>query len=320
MTYKKPFSIIDQAIQKATTPQEKWDLSCTKKLSSETTVYKTGKELGEVLMTLPAGTYIKISDTAKTWQTIDFMVDGEKYHGLMALGGVDDATVQVTGTGGLPDSVHELDPRYKSLTGGSVKLSSGETGNSDEAAQAGESDGTAVSLVELGSVTSKVSYQGKTVEVATAELEFAKDVPESQKVAVIYAPRTGKVSMRAKASESAKVIKKCKAGIVVSVLKTGKQFTLINCGGKVGYVLTDCLQFANPSDETLGLALISYKSKTTGSTTANIRNKPDKSSARVAEWKTGTEVVILSYKDGWYEVEANGIRGFVLEAFVTKTE
>ena len=84
------------------------------------TVYKTGVDGDDVLMTIPAGTYIKVQDTALTWQTIDFMIDGVKYHGRTALGGVTDAATQVKGANGLTDSVHELDPRYETIVKGNA--------------------------------------------------------------------------------------------------------------------------------------------------------------------------------------------------------
>lgn len=62
--------------------------------------------------------------------------------------------------------------------------------------------------------------------------------------------------------------------------------------------------------------MLTYHGKTNGSTKINLRNSPDKTSAKVAEWKTGTEVTVLSHKDGWMMVEANGVSGYVLKEFV----
>lgn len=307
VTYITPDSYIDQAIMNAKTPQEKWELSCSKKTISEATVYKLGTEEGqdEVLLTIPASTYFKPIDNTNEWQLIEFMIDGTKYRGKIPMGEFADTKTQVTGKYGLPDQVHELDPRYEALVKGKLP-------HTNEM-----QTGTTVSLLELGTVTSKVSHQGETIDVSSAELVFAEDVPEDKKMAVVYAPKTGKASLRKSASENAAVIKQCKAGTIVAVLETGKTFTKINYNGTMGYILTGCLQFCAPVTETQGNALISYKGKTNGSTTVNIRNQADKGSAKVAIWKTGTAVILLSHADGWYEVEAKGIRGFVMEEFVT---
>ena len=174
-----------------------------------------------------------------------------------------------------------------------------------------------VTLEQLGSTTSKVTYNGTTTEVATSDLVFSSDVPEDKKIAVVYAPRTGKASLRKKASTGADTIKKCKAGTIVSVLEYGKKFCKINYNGTVGYILTSCLQFHSPDEQPTGTAVLSYKGKATGSTTINVRNDPDGDSAKIIEWRTGTSVQVFGEKDGWYEIEANGMRGYVMAEFLT---
>ena len=174
-----------------------------------------------------------------------------------------------------------------------------------------------VTLEQLGSTTSKVRYNGTTTEVNTADLVFSSDVPEGKRIAVVYAPNTGKASLRAKASSSADVLKKCKAGTIVSVLEYGKKFCKINYNGSVGYILTSCLQFISPDEQSVGTGVLTYKGKATGRTTINVRNDADGDSAKITEWKTGTSVQVYGEKDGWYEIEANGMRGYVMEKFLT---
>ena len=177
-----------------------------------------------------------------------------------------------------------------------------------------------VTLEQLGSTTSKVRYKGTTTEVNTADLVFSSDVPEVKRIAVVYAPNTGKASLRAKASSSADVLKKCKAGTVVSVLEYWKKFCKINYNGSVGYILTSCLQFHSADEQPKGTGVLSYNGKSTGSTTINIRNDADGDSAKITEWRTGTEVLVFGIDGKWYEVEANGMRGFVKEEFLTMKE
>ena len=177
-----------------------------------------------------------------------------------------------------------------------------------------------VTLEQLGSTTSKVRYNGTTTEVNTADLVFSSDVPEDKRIAVVYAPNTGKASLRAKASSSADVLKKCKAGTIVSVLEYGKKFCKINYNGSVGYILTSCLQFISPDEQSVGTGVLTYKGKATGRTTINVRNDADGDSAKITEWRTGTEVLVFGKEGKWYEVEANGMRGFVKEEFLTMNE
>ena len=165
--------------------------------------------------------------------------------------------------------------------------------------------------------TLKIQYQGKTVSVSTSDLTFSENVPENKKLATIYAPRTGKASLRQTASSKGTLLKNCKAGTIVSVLAIGNGYTRINYKGTVGYIKTACLKFYGDSEST-AQGVLSYKGNTGGGTTVNVRNTPKGDSAKVAEWRTGTEVTILSHANGWYEIEANGMHGYVMEKYVTE--
>ena len=85
----------------------------------------------------------------------------------------------------------------------------------------------------------------------------------------------------------------------------------------MGYIKTVCLKFYGDSEST-AQGVLSYKGTTGGGTTVNVRNTPKGDSAKVAEWRTGTEVTILSHANGWYEIEANGMHGYVMEKYVTE--
>lgn len=64
-------------------------------------------------------------------------------------------------------------------------------------------------------------------------------------------------------------------------------------------------------------AILSCKGETDGTTSVNLRNLPTKDSAKAAVLRTGVEVTVLSALDGWYLVEADGVCGFVMEAFLS---
>jgi len=76
-----------------------------------------------------------------------------------------------------------------------------------------------VEVSRLGFSSSEIVVDGKLIEVKTKELSFSDTAPEGKKLAVIYAPRSGKVSLRKSANANAKVIKKVKAGTIVIVLE-----------------------------------------------------------------------------------------------------
>lgn len=345
--------------------QEEWNLSCTKKTSGSTTVYKIGTE-NEVQETIPANTYVKIYDsTGNDMKKIRYMIGGSIRTGKVYSSSLVSCVSSVRGNDGYAHNVHELDPDHDAILETSVVSTIAESllqnGTTDysglnfstpdspsaQAAQttAGRSSSTSssshpkdnktpdepevtatssgnvqVTLEQLGSTTSKVRYNGTTTEVNTADLVFSTDVPADKRIAVVYAPNTGKASLRAKASSSADVLKKCKAGTIVSVLEYGKKFCKINYNGSVGYILTSCLQFHSPEEQPTGTGVLSYKGKATGGTTINIRNDADGDSAKITEWRTGTEVLVFGKEGKWYEVEANGMRGYVKDEFLTMNE
>lgn len=177
-----------------------------------------------------------------------------------------------------------------------------------------------VEVLALGSASSRIKASGATTEVATDDL-LLDGVAVGDRLAWIYAPRQGYCSLRSKASDNGKVLKKCKAGYIVVVLEKGQEYTKINYQGTDGYVLNGCLKYIDETQQPKGTGTIIYsKKKPNVRTTINIRNNADGKSKKVAEWKTGTEVPVYSHPDGWYEVEYDGVRGYIMEKYLQLNE
>ena len=330
--------------------QQEFELKCNKKTATAATVYSfLNSPLnaeGEVIGYIPASTYVFLGGTGSdNWKYITYMVNGSKKSGWAQVKLIDCFSV-IRKSDGFAYNIHENDPNYEAKIKEGV-LEFDVTKYSDErayyryrgglgpeperkdgsnAAQSQSSSqtdtqanegGTAVGVVELGRTSSKIQYQGKTVSVSTSDLTFSENVPENKKLATIYAPRTGKASLRQTASSKGTLLKNCKAGTIVSVLAIGNGYTRINYKGTVGYIKTACLKFYGDSGST-AQGVLSYKGNTGGGTTVNVRNTPKGDSAKVAEWRTGTEVTILSHTNGWYEIEAKGIHGYVMDEFLTE--
>ena len=330
--------------------QQEFELKCNKKTATAATVYSfLNSPLnaeGEVIGYIPASTYVILGGTGSdNWKYITYMVNGSKKSGWAQVKLIDCFSV-IRKSDGFAYNIHENDPDYEAKIKEGV-LEFDITKYSDErayyryrgglgpeperkdgsnAAQSQSSSqtdtqasnsGTSVGIVELGRTSSKIQYQGKTVSVSTSDLTFSENVPENKKLATIYAPRTGKASLRQTASSKGTLLKNCKAGTIVSVLAIGNGYTRINYKGTVGYIKTACLKFYGDSEST-AQGVLSYKGNTGGGTTVNVRNTPKGDSAKVAEWRTGTEVTILSHENGWYEIEANGMHGYVMEKYVTE--
>ena len=330
--------------------QQEFELRCNKKTATAASVYSfLNSPLnsgGEVVDHIPAGTYVILGGAgSNNWQHITYMINGNKKSGWVQAT-IIDCTSVIRKSDGFAYNIHEKDPnydakikegvlefditkysdqgayyRYRAGAGPEPERKDGS--NAEESQNASQTDtqanegGTAVGVVELGRTSSKIQYQGKTVSVSTSDLTFSENVPENKKLATIYAPRTGKASLRQTASSKGTLLKNCKAGTIVSVLAIGNGYTRINYKGTVGYIKTACLKFYGDSEST-AQGVLSYKGNTGGGTTVNVRNTPKGDSAKVAEWRTGTEVTILSHENGWYEIEANGMHGYVMEKYVTE--
>lgn len=330
--------------------QQEFELRCNKKTATAATVYSfLNSPLnsgGEVVDHIPAGTYVILGGAgSNNWQYITYMINGNKKSGWVQAN-IIDCTSVIRKSDSFAYNIHEKDPnynakikegvlefditkysdqgayyRYRAGAGpeperkdGSNVVKSQNASQTDTQASEG---GTSVGIVELGRTSSKIQYQGKTVSVSTSDLTFSENVPENKKLATIYAPRTGKASLRQTASSKGTLLKNCKAGTIVSVLAIGNGYTRINYKGTVGYIKTACLKFYGDSEST-AQGVLSYKGNSGGGTTVNVRNTPKGDSAKVAEWRTGTEVTILSHENGWYEIEANGMHGYVMEKYVTE--
>ena len=326
--------------------QQEFELNCSRKTAAATVVYNTISADRYVIDNIPAGTYVQYGGTAHDgWAGIIYMKDGVKKRGWIQ-GKLVSCYSVIRKSDGFAYNIHENDPDYEAkIKEGALEFDI--TKYSDEKAyylyragagpeperkdgsnvvksqNASQTDtqasnsGTSVGIVELGRTSSKIQYQGKTVSVSTSDLTFSENVPENKKLATIYAPRTGKASLRQTASSKGTLLKNCKAGTIVSVLAIGNGYTRINYKGTVGYIKTACLKFYGDSEST-AQGVLSYKGNTGGGTTVNVRNTPKGDSAKVAEWRTGTEVTILSHTNGWYEIEAKGIHGYVMDEFLTE--
>lgn len=322
--------------------QAEWNQECRSKTSGETTLYAVGNEnaltIEEAQLTvvgsLPGGTYIKTGSYHRElgmW-SIAYWQNGGRASAWIMRDSITDATRWVYYTDGSgdplpealandraaleryiqrmnPDKVIYGDGTKPVSIDGSLpleKLPEEETNKKPDA-------GTKPSA-------KKSTSKSSAPKAEKLELSLTMEVPEGKQLAVIHTPNSGKCTLREKASESGKTIKQSKAGHLVLVLEKGDKYTKINDNGYVGYVQTRCLRFFEELPQAIGTAKLSYNGKATGKTTVNIRHEASKSSRKVEEWRTGTTVTVFSYADGWYEIEHNGVYGFVMDDFLTMND
>lgn len=170
-----------------------------------------------------------------------------------------------------------------------------------------------VKMVQAGSAQCQVEIQGEKKWVPAGDVTFPSTAPEERRFAVIHAPKTGKATLRKKASASSAMVKNCKAGRVALVLEEGKTFTKVLYKDAVGYVRSDALRFVSAVKEG-SKALLAYNGRTNGSTTINIRLT--EGGRIIGDFFTGTEVTVIRPGEKWTEIEVQGHRGYVMNKYL----
>ena len=175
-----------------------------------------------------------------------------------------------------------------------------------------------VEIVTLGTVTSQILVGGQAREVPTSDLCFGENVPMEKRVAAVDATRTGQATMHSvKSVKDYTVMYKVPCGTLVGVVKAGPKYTRIVYKGKVGYVLSAALTYLSPASVPLGRGIITLKGRATGRTEINIRGNSSANSRIITAWKTASEVLVWDKQKDFYEVEYQGMRGWVQEKFIT---
>lgn len=174
-----------------------------------------------------------------------------------------------------------------------------------------------VMVSRLGVSSADVVLQGETYTVPSCALTFAEGVADQHRLGVIYAPRTGRGFLRAKSSENANVLERCKTGTVVPVLKYGPVWTKIRYHGVEGYIKTSVLTFHDGTAAPIGTGVASYRGKATGSAVVPVRSKKSNDAAKVADLRTATTVDVLSFDGVWYEIDHEGWHGWLHKSYFT---
>ena len=137
---------------------------------------------------------------------------------------------------------------------------------------------------------------------------------------------SGNLILRANASTTSNILAKLAKGTEVNVQSISNGWAKIVVNGKTGYVSTAYLTTTKPSytsaSNTPAPTQTTKKKfvKVSAGSYLNMRSSASTSSPVVAKLSSGTEVNVYSEKNGWAEVEANGIRGFVSTGYLANTK
>lgn len=309
-------------------------------------------EMGNVFTSIPAGTYVKVHGTFRdTWKDITFCQNGVKMRGWAEVRTVAAAS-SVRNSGGMLDSVHENDPDYDAkMSRGTVEVDirAGWTTyekdpftadlehiSPEEAAerakQYGASGGTTSTPTQQNATTGNAATAGSNTtskSTSTARVSAkttavtlraklrrvsGKEAPEDLLTAFVYAPNSGKASLREAADNNSKVIVQCTTGTVVTVLEIGKTHSLVEVDGQTGYLRNDCLGYSAVREEQVLTGTL------VGGGNVNVRGGADKDSYRIGQWPSGTQVTVYGITGSWCEVECDGVHGWVASKYVIANE
>lgn len=146
---------------------------------------------------------------------------------------------------------------------------------------------------------------------------------EGLPMALVYAPRTGKATLRATASTNGKELAQLPEGTIVIILGEEGRFTKVSVDERTGYILTDALKMLDPEQLPLGEGMLVYPTTGgRGTTTVNGRSDASSKARIITRWPTGTVVIIWSVSENgkWYEVEYDNMRLYISAEFLAVTQ
>ena len=182
---------------------------------------------------------------------------------------------------------------------------------------------TEVQVLYMGLARSKVRMEGKEQMVDTWRLSWDTEAPEDKVLAVITPKDAKNVRMRATHNEKSTVLDRVDTARVVQVLKTDKNWTLVDTNDELlpcGYIQTAVLTFYPNEKKEYQSAVITVK----GSTKANgnlvkIRAKGDRNGRIIGEFTPGEPLTVLQNEETgkWMEVDVGGYHAFIQSEYVT---
>lgn len=310
----------------AASTEEEWNASCNWVISRDTTLYSasfrddvtTSTDLYQFTPfdVISAGSRVSIRSTSGDMREIYYWSGGKRS------AWVESSAVRWAGGGssssGSSGSLSTSTDIGGSSSGSSDKAvkPSGVWENLKVTLYLGEGESIPVTLEVLGTAQSVVFDGEKMLTVSTEDLYWDTEAGEDQRLGIIYAPKTGKATLRASASSKAKNIGQCEAGRIVVVLKVGKTYTRILYDGKEGCVLTDALTLCGAvPEEDVSTAILSYKGRTDSSATISVYTAKN-ANRKIRQWRVGNEVVTFGESGSWTEIEIDGWHGWCKSAYL----
>ena len=181
----------------------------------------------------------------------------------------------------------------------------------NDSAIRGSYQGTDVKVQILGVCRSYIFIGSSPMIVNT----FATDVAPEETLACVVSTTPAKVYW---GPEFKAAFSRCKPGTILAVVAVGDDFIEVKYPEEKnafrGFLKKASVQLCEPA-EGIGTGLVKN-----GKQSVNMRAKMDIKSAKVETIKSGTEIIVVSDTGNWYEVEYNGLHGYIRKEFITLLE
>ena len=164
--------------------------------------------------------------------------------------------------------------------------------------------------VTIGGGESRITINGKEQTVATRELQWGEgDVP---RLAVVKEKKD--IKMLDADGKRIGTVKPCR---ILPVLREETDRVYVIDGEKRGYLKKENIGIVSAMEDPILKGTISVNGSTSGRAKVKMRFGPSEKHKVMDQWKTGTEVVLLSGEGEFWQVEAKGYRMWVHTDYLT---
>ena len=198
---------------------------------------------------------------------------------------------------------------YATVQGGGLNLR--QTASLDAKVLGQEPTGTWITVLEEGSVWSKVQVNGKTGYM------MSKYLASAQPNIMYVRTNTGVgLNLRTAPGMNGVIITSFLPGTPVTVLKKGVDWYYVSVAGLKGYMGSRFLSASPAAQPAAPGAAKLYNPN--GNKIGNFRKAPTLNGALIAAYPVGTPVTVLKSGKDWCKVEIYGTQGYVSAYFLKK--
>ena len=181
----------------------------------------------------------------------------------------------------------------------------------------GQEQQVTTQVISVGITETTVTVNGFEITIPTTAVTFGADIPAEKKLAVLGSNQSSRIALKDGTGKSAENVAMVPAGTITAVLALDGDSVLVWADGETGYAKVKALDFtaAMPA---LGKGTVVWHEKTYGS--VPLRLKEDKDALKMKNLPVGTEVTIVNQSRNWYELEVDGLRGYMMKENVHTDE